>query len=86
MAKKSDKGNLPTAVGAEKTPLLFRTDFEIVYGIISTHKKRAMCAVHNESLRMLWEVGAYVSDRLKKSRLGRRRGTYAGGLHPNQES
>ena len=26
-----------------------------------------MNAMHNESLNMLWEVGAYVSDRLKKA-------------------
>ena len=51
-----DNGNL----------LQHREEFETVYGIISAHKKRAMNAMHNESLNMLWEVGAYVSDRLKK--------------------
>ena len=44
--------------------LQHREEFETVYGIISAHKKRAMNAMHNESLNMLWEVGAYVSDRL----------------------
>ena len=33
-------------------------------------KKRAMRAVHNESIGMLWEVGGYVSDRLKRSAWG----------------
>ena len=47
--------------------LQHKEEFETVYGIISAHKKRAMNAMHNESLNMLWEVGAYVSDRLKKA-------------------
>ena len=55
-----DNGNL----------LQHREEFETVYGIISAHKKRAMSAMHNESLNMLWEVGAYVSDRLKKAAWG----------------
>ena len=50
--------------------LQHRDEFETVYSIISTHKKRAMSAMHNESLNMLWEVGAYVSDRLKKAAWG----------------
>lgn len=50
--------------------LQHREEFERVYGIISAHKKRAMNAIHNESLNMLWEVGAYVSDRLKKAAWG----------------
>lgn len=45
----------------------YRDDFKMVYSIITTHKKRAMKAVHNESLNMLWEVGAYVSKRLKNA-------------------
>ena len=55
-----DNGNL----------LQHREEFETVYGIISAHKKRAMSAMHNESLNMLWEVGAYISDRLKKAEWG----------------
>ena len=47
-----------------------REEYETVYGIISAHKKRAMSAMHNESLNMLWEVGAYISDRLKKAEWG----------------
>ena len=49
------------------TSLKYKDEFETVYGIITAHKKRAMRAVHNESIGMLWEVGAYVSDRLKKA-------------------
>ena len=50
--------------------LQHREEFETVYCIISAHKKRAMNAMYNESLNMLWEVGAYVSDRLKKAAWG----------------
>ena len=65
--KKIDKGNLPTAVDTGNNPLTYKDEFDTICGIISAHKKRAMYAVHNESLNMLWEVGAYVSDRLKKA-------------------
>ena len=47
--------------------LVYRTEFKNIYDIISFHKKRAMKAVHNESLLMLWEVGGYVSGRLKRA-------------------
>lgn len=65
--KKIDSGNLPTIVETGNNPLAYKKEFDTICGIISAHKKRAMYAVHNESLRMLWEVGAYVSDRLKKA-------------------
>lgn len=52
------------------TSLKYKDEFETVYGIISAHKKRAMKAIHNESIGMLWEVGGYVSDRLKRSAWG----------------
>ena len=58
---------MPTVVETGNNPLAYKEEFETVYGIISAHKKRAMNAVHNESLNMLWEVGAYVSNRLKRS-------------------
>ena len=45
----------------------YKEEFETVCDIIFTHKKRAMKAIHNESLNMLWEVGAYVSKRLKNA-------------------
>ncbi len=68
--KKIDKGNLPTVVETGNNPFAYKDEFETICGIISAHKKRAMYAVHNESLNMLWEVGAYVSDRLKKTAWG----------------
>ena len=52
------------------TSLKYKDEFKTVYDIISAHKKRAMRAVHHESIGMLWEVGAYVSDRLKRSAWG----------------
>lgn len=42
-------------------------DFQEVYVLIQTHRKRAAAAIDNESLRMLWEVGGYVSQKLKSS-------------------
>ena len=50
--------------------LLHRDEFETVYGIITTHTKQVMNAVHTESLMMLWEVGAFVSNRLNKAAWG----------------
>jgi hypothetical protein len=50
--------------------LAYKEEFDTICGIIFAHKKRAMYAVHNESLNMLWEVGAYVYDRLKKAAWG----------------
>ncbi len=57
---------------SEDTLLQFRDEFEAVCDIISVHKRRAMNAVHNESLCMLWEVGAFVSVKLKKAAWGER--------------
>lgn len=45
-------------------------DFEEVYSIIQLHRKRAASAVDNESLMMLWEVGGYVSQKIKSSSWG----------------
>lgn len=68
--KKTDNGNMPTVVETGNNPLAYKKEFDTICGIIFAHKKRAMYAMHNESLRMLWEVGAYVSDRLKKADWG----------------
>ena len=43
-----------------------KEEFDAVCGIISAHKKRAMNAMHNESLNMLWEVGAYIKVWLER--------------------
>lgn len=68
--KKTDKDSRPIVVEIGNNPLAYKNEFDTVYSIISAHKKRAMNAIHNESLNMLWEVGAYVSDRLKKAAWG----------------
>jgi len=65
--KKTDKREPQTAVGTSNNSLAYKGDFETIFGIISSHKNRAMRTVHNESLLMIWEVGAFVSDRLKKA-------------------
>ena len=41
-----------------------------VCGIISTHRKRVLSTVNNESMAMVWEVGGYVSHKLKSSSWG----------------
>ena len=45
-------------------------DFQQVYGMILSHRKRAAAAVDNEMLLMIWEVGGYVSLKLKSSAWG----------------
>ena len=65
--KKTAKRDLQTVVETDNNPLTYRDEFETIYDIISAHKNRAMRAVHNESLLMIWKVGAFVSDRLKRA-------------------
>ena len=43
------------------------TEFQQVQGIITLRRSRALQAVNNESLLTAWEVGAFVSARLKNS-------------------
>lgn len=45
-------------------------EFQQVQGIISLHRYRALQTVNNENLLAAWEVGAFVSDRLKNSAWG----------------
>jgi hypothetical protein len=45
-------------------------EFQQVHGIISLHRTRALQIVNNENLLTAWEVGAYVSARLKNSAWG----------------
>ena len=45
--------------------LMHREEFEVVYDIISTHRKRVQRTINNESMAMVWEVGGYVSHKLK---------------------
>ncbi|MDR3094450.1 MAG: PDDEXK nuclease domain-containing protein [Bacteroidales bacterium] len=45
-------------------------EFQQVHGIISLHRSRALQTVNNENLLTAWEVGAYVSARLKNAAWG----------------
>ena len=53
--------------GTDENLLMHREEFDTVYGIISTHRKRVVSTVNNESMTMVWEVGGYVSHKLKSS-------------------
>lgn len=68
--KKRDISDSITIVETGNNPLEYRNEFEEIYGIITYHKQRVTNAMHNESLLMLWEVGAYVSNRLKEAAWG----------------
>jgi len=46
------------------------TEFQQVQGIISLHRSKALQTVNNENLLAAWEIGAFVSTRLKKSTWG----------------
>ena len=48
----------------------YKEEFETVCSIIATHRKRVIRVVNNESLLMVWEVGGYVSHKLKTSAWG----------------
>jgi len=47
-----------------------QSEFAEVYGIIETHRNRACVNVNREHLLMCWEIGEYVSSRLKEGRWG----------------
>ena len=61
-------------MATENTPVVVQPqlmqDFQQVYGMILSHRKRAAAAVDNEMLLMIWEVGGYVSHKLKSSAWG----------------
>ena len=48
----------------------YKEEFETVCSIIATHRKRVVRVVNNESMSMVWEVGGYVSHKLKTSAWG----------------
>ena len=48
----------------------YKEEFETVCSIIATHRKRVIRVVNNESMSMVWEVGGYVSHKLKTSSWG----------------
>ncbi|GAB6394240.1 MAG: DUF1016 domain-containing protein [Bacteroidales bacterium] len=53
-----------------KTSNIAIQEFQQVHGIISLHRSRALQTVNKETLLTAWEVGAYVSARLKNSAWG----------------
>ena len=54
----------------KNSPLKYKGEFETVYSIITAHRERVARVVNNESMAMVWEVGGYVSNRLKTSAWG----------------
>ena len=54
------------------SPIKYKGEFETVYRIISAHRERVVRVVNNESMAMVWEVGGYVSNKLKSSAWGDR--------------
>ncbi|MDR3184757.1 MAG: DUF1016 N-terminal domain-containing protein, partial [Prevotellaceae bacterium] len=54
----------------ESNDTLVKQDFAQVHDIIALRRSRALQAVNNENLLTAWEVGAFVSERLKSSTWG----------------
>lgn len=52
------------------SPIQYKGEFETVYSIITAHRERVARVVNNESMAMVWEVGGYVSNKLKSSAWG----------------
>ncbi|MBR7024205.1 MAG: DUF1016 family protein [Bacteroidales bacterium] len=48
----------------------FKGDFEAIYDIIASHRDRVVQQVNGESVMMVWEVGGFVSGKLKTSAWG----------------
>lgn len=46
------------------------SEFQTVYTIIQTHRQRIAGAIDRESLTMIWEVGGYVSQKLRSAEWG----------------
>lgn len=49
---------------------LYKDDFETVFSIITAHRKRVIQQVNGETVMMVWEVGSFVSGKLKTSAWG----------------
>lgn len=54
-------------IEVDNSPIKYRGEFETVYSIIVAHRERVVRVVNNESMAMVWEVGGYVSNKLKSS-------------------
>lgn len=52
------------------SPIQYKGEFETVYSIITAHRERVARVVNNESMAMVWEVGGYVSNKLRSSAWG----------------
>ena len=48
----------------------YKGDFEAIYGIIASHCDRVVQQINGESVMMVWEVGGFVSDKLKTAAWG----------------
>ena len=48
----------------------YRTDFEAIYGIIASHRDHVIQQVNGETVMMVWEVGGFVSGKLKTATWG----------------
>ena len=56
---------------AEKNKnIIIENHFEQVHSIIHLHRSRALKVVNNENLLTCWNIGQYVSEKLKKSEWG----------------
>ena len=53
--------------GGATSLMKYKEEFETICSIIATHRKRVIRVVNNESMSMVWEVGGYVSHKLKTS-------------------
>ena len=53
-----------------KAKTMFKEDFESVYNIISTHRNRVVKQLNGESIMMAWEVGRFISGKLRTSAWG----------------
>ena len=48
----------------------YKSDFEAIYGIITTRRNRVVQQLNGETVMMVWEVGGFVSGKLKTSAWG----------------
>ena len=53
-----------------KPIVTYKTDFETIYGMIAAHRDRVVQQINGETVMMVWEVGGFVSGKLKSSAWG----------------
>lgn len=49
---------------------IHKEEFEVVYNIISSHRNKVVQIINNESLSMMWEIGGFVSTKIKSANWG----------------